>query len=99
MTKTVTIQVTRTRIIAVLLAFAAAAALFIGGCSFNKATQQFQDAPRSAIVNRQPADIIEMPDGFNNVATKCDHGNRIYISYHGDGSYGFGFAVPAAAGC
>jgi hypothetical protein len=38
-----------------------------------------------------------MPDGFNNLATKCDHGQRIYVSYHGDGSYGFGFAAPDPA--
>lgn len=99
MNKSVTIQITRTRVITALLVLAAALGLFAGGCSFNKATQQFKDAPRSAVVNRAPADIIEMPDGFNNVATKCDHGNRIYVSFHGDGSYGFIAAVPHAPGC
>jgi hypothetical protein len=69
----------------------------LGGCS--KLTEQFRDAPRSSVVNSQPADVIEMPDGFNNVATKCDHGNRIYISFHGDGSYGFGFAVKDDPTC
>ena len=69
-----------------------ALALIAAGCG-NKFTQPFKDAPRTSVVNDQPAEVIYMPDGFNNLATKCDHGNRIYTSYHGDGSYGFGFAV------
>jgi hypothetical protein len=28
-----------------------------------------------------------MPDGFSNVATKCDHGNRLYVAFHGDNVY------------
>lgn len=31
-----------------------------------------------------PAEIYNMPDGFSNVATKCDkYGNRMYTIYHG----------------
>ena len=73
-------------------------ALVATGCG-NKFQQPFKDAPRTGTVNSQPAEVIYMPDGFNNLATKCDHGNRIYVSYHGDSSYGFGFAVPGDPTC
>ena len=84
-----TIHLTRLQLTISAVVFACIiAALALAGCG-NKFTQPFQDAPRTGVVNSQPADIIDMPDGFNNVATKCDHGNRLYVSYHGDGSYGF----------
>ena len=88
-----TITITRTKAIigALLLASLLALTILIG-CS-NKFQQQFKDAPRTSQVNSAPAEMIYMPDGFNNLATKCDHGNRIYVSYHGDGDYGFGFAI------
>ncbi|QKG23278.1 hypothetical protein [Actinomadura verrucosospora] len=50
----------------------------------DKVTEPFKDAPRSSTTNREAADVIEMPDGFSNMATKCDHGNRIYVAYKGD---------------
>ena len=35
-----------------------------------------------------------MPDGFNNFAEKCDdHGNRVFVIFHGDGTYGSVFAM------
>lgn len=62
--------------------------LALAGCDFgNKVTQPWNDAPRTSVVNKAPADVIAMPDGFNNLATKCDHGNRIYVSFHSDASY------------
>jgi hypothetical protein len=70
--------------------------VLLAGCG-NKFSQPFKDSPRTSQVNNAPAEIIYMPDGFNNLATKCDHGQRIYVSYHGDGSYGFGFAAPDPA--
>lgn len=73
---------TRTTKTAAALIATAALAVGLTGC--DKASEPYQDAPRSGTVNRQPADIIEAPDGFSNVATKCDHGNRLYISYKGD---------------
>ena len=89
-----TITITRLQLIlCATVAAAAIALLVLTGCG-NKFQQPFKDAPRTGVVNDQPAEVIFMPDGFNNLATKCDHGNRIYVSYHGDGSYGFGFAVP-----
>jgi hypothetical protein len=35
-----------------------------------------------------PADVVAFPDGFSNVATKCDHGNRVYVLYHDASPYG-----------
>lgn len=88
-----TITITsRAVLLAALLAAMLAAVSWLAGCG-NKLQQPFKDAPRTSVVNDAPAEIIYMPDGFNNLATKCDHGNRIYTSYHGDSSYGFGFAI------
>lgn len=56
------------KIIATILA--GAALVFAAGCG--------EDAPEG---NRDtgPADILNYPDGFGNVAHKCDgHGNRVY---------------------
>lgn len=72
-------------------------ALALGGC--DKLTEPFKDAPRSDVTNSQPADVIEMPDGFNNLASKCDHGNRLYVTYHGDGAYGSVSVVPHDPTC
>lgn len=64
----------------------------LAGCS--KWSEPFKDAPRSNVDNGQPADLIRFPDGFSNAATKCDHGNRIYVAYHGDSAYGAIAVVP-----
>jgi hypothetical protein len=69
----------------------------MNGCS--KATEPFRDAPRSGTVNNKPADVVEMPDGFSNVATKCDHGNRIYVAFHGDKAYASIAVVPNDPSC
>lgn len=61
-------------------------ALLLSGCSA-KQQEQFHDADRGT-ENSAPADTISMPDGFGNVATKCDHGNRVYVLFHGDSPYG-----------
>jgi hypothetical protein len=76
----------------IVLAAVLAVGLSVGGCS--KFNEQFKDAPRSGVDNGEPADLIRMPDGFSNAATKCDHGNRLYIAYHGDDGYASIFAVP-----
>lgn len=86
----------KTKIIGALCAIAAAVMLF-AGCSA-KSQEQFKDAPRGN-TNSAPADTIEMPDGFSNVATKCDHGNRIYVAFHGDSSFAAVAVVPNAPGC
>ena len=54
----------------------------LAGCT-DKATEQFRDAPRGA-TNSDAADIIEMPDGFSNLASKCDGPNRVYVAFKGD---------------
>jgi hypothetical protein len=59
--------------------------LSLAGCS--KATEPFRDAPRGA-TNTTPADIITNPDGFSNVAAKCDGPNRVYVAFHGNSAYG-----------
>jgi len=68
------------------------------GCG-EKAREPFHDAKRGSQTNDSPADVIEMPDGFSNLATKCDHGNRIYVAFHGDNPYGSIAVVPNAEGC
>jgi len=39
----------------------------------------------SGVNNRDtgPADLINMPDGYSNVAHKCDGPNMVYVIYHG----------------
>lgn len=66
------------------------------GCA--KMQEPFKDAPRGS-TNSGPADTITMPDGFSNVATKCDHGNRVYVIYHNDAAYGSLAVVPNAEDC
>ncbi len=73
-------------------------ALVLAGCG-NKFHQQFQDAPRLPVVNSAPAEVIEMPDGFRNLATKCDHGNRLYVAFHGDDNSAAIYAVPHDPTC
>ncbi len=71
----------------------AAAALTLTGCS-QKMQEPFRDAPVSGHQSA-PAEVIEMPDGFSNIADKCDgHGHRVYVVFHGDGSYGSVTAIP-----
>ncbi|MFG1872188.1 hypothetical protein [Micromonospora arborensis] len=59
----------------------------LSGCG-GKFTEPFKDAPRSKNINSAPADTVTMPDGFSNVATKCEGPNRVYVVYHGDKPYG-----------
>lgn len=83
---------------AVALALSATLALAAGGCGA-KANEPFKDAPRSGNTNTTPADVVTMPDGFTNVASKCDHGNRLYVSYHGDAAYASIAVVPNDPSC
>lgn len=63
-------------------------ALILAGCS-DKAQEPYKDAPEDkAARNSSPASVIEFPDGFSNVATKCDHGNRVYVIFKGDENRG-----------
>jgi nitrous oxide reductase accessory protein NosL len=59
------------------VAAAAIAAAALAGCS--QANHGTQDSPVSRTQDNTPAQIINFPDGFFNVAEKCDHhGHRIY---------------------
>ena len=80
-----------------LAALALLGALMLStGCA--KMTEPFKDAPRGE-TNSERADLITFPDGFSNAATKCDHGNRVYVLYHNDNPYGSIAVVPNAEGC
>jgi hypothetical protein len=72
------------------------ATLITASCGLNKSLEPFKDAPRSSVDNGQPADLVRFPDGFSNGATKCDHGNRVYVVFHGDAPYGSIAVVPNA---
>lgn len=71
-------------------------ATILSGCG--KATEPFNDADIAG-TNDEPADIVNFPDGFSNVSTKCDHGNRIYVVYHADSPYGSVAVVPGDPTC
>jgi hypothetical protein len=73
------------------------AGLTLSGCS-SKSLEPFQDAPRAG-TNSAPADVVTMPDGFSNVATKCDGPNRVYVVFHGDSTYGALAVVPNDPRC
>lgn len=61
----------------------AASALVLGvGCS-QKSVEPFRDAPTGAR-NNGAADLMSFPDGFSNVAAKCDGPNRVYVAFKGD---------------
>jgi hypothetical protein len=75
---------------------AAATALLLSGCA--KANEPFKDAPTSGR-NDSPAEVIEMPDGFSNLASKCDGPNRVYVVFHGDSKYGTVAVAPNDPRC
>lgn len=79
------------------LAAAVAAVAVLAGCG-DKATEPFRDAARGD-TNDAPADVIQMPDGFSNAATKCDHGNRLYVAYKGDANRAAIAVVPGDPTC
>jgi len=70
---------------------------FLASCG-SKAAEPFQDADRGT-TNDAPADTITFPDGFSNVATKCDHGNRVYVIFKGNSPYGSVAVVPDDPSC
>lgn len=85
-------------IAAVAVAFLAVGGTTLAACDAqSKATQQFQDAPHTQDMNTLPAQEIQMPDGFNNAATKClGNGLRITTSFHNDSAYAAVSVVPDA---
>jgi hypothetical protein len=73
-------------------------AVLLSASSCDKASEPFKDAERGT-TNDKPADTITFPDGFSNAATKCDHGNRVYVVFHGDSTYGSLAVVPNDPTC
>lgn len=70
----------------------------MAGCGTGKVSEPFNDAQRAREFN-QPADIITMPDGFSNLATKCGPGGMRYtVVFHQDGPYG-SVSVTADPSC
>lgn len=82
----------------VVAAVLAGFALFaVSGCA--KLTEPYNDAPIKS-KDDTPAEVYSFPDGFSNVASKCDkYGNRIYVIYHGDSPYGGLNVVPNDPSC
>lgn len=81
-----------------LSGLAVAIVLPLTAASCDKVNEPYRDAPRGAM-NDQPADTMTFPDGFSNVASKCDGTNRIYVVFHGDAAYGAVAVVPNDARC
>src|SRR4029453_4331946 len=73
-------------VVLILLAIVIMTIGLSGACS-GKQLERYNDAP-VGVQNTGPADVMNMPDGFSNVATKCDHGNRVYVIFHNDAAYG-----------
>ncbi len=65
----------------------------------DKVSEPWNDAKRSGVTNEDPVDVVTNADGFSNVSTKCDHGNRLYIAYHGDSAYAAIAVVPQDPTC
>ena len=75
---------------------AAALCGVLTGCM--KATEPYRDAPRGT-TNSGPADVLTFPDGFSNIAAKCDGTTRVYVAFHGDANRSAIAAVPNAPQC
>ena len=73
-------------------------ALIIFAACGAKQAEPFKDAERGT-TNNDPADTITFPDGFSNVSTKCDNGNRVYVIFKGDAFYGSVAVVPDDPSC
>lgn len=79
----------------VAVGFAAAAIMSLAACGADsKFTEQYQDAPVSGR-DDSAAVIINMPDGFANIATKCYNGDRIYVIRDGSSAVRGGIAIHA----
>lgn len=71
----------------------------LAACGANaKYSEQYKDAPVGER-NSQPADLLTFPDGYSNVAAKCDGTTRVYVIFHQDGAYGSVAAVANSPEC
>lgn len=64
---------------------AAAAVLALFGLALTGCGEENKDAPRGT-EETGPADIIQFPDGFSNIAHKCDGPNMVYSATNGAGT-------------
>lgn len=72
--------------------------LSLTGCT-SSMTERFNDAPIS-VKDDSPAEVYSMPDGFANIAAKCDkHGNRMYSTRESDAGAGKAVAVIPDPSC
>lgn len=71
--------------------------LFTAGCADDP--ERYSPAPNSTVVNKTPIDTIQMGEGSDNVSTKCDHGNRIYVTLPSDDNYTAIDVVPQDPTC
>lgn len=78
------------------VAAAVAGTLTLTGCS--KIVEPFNDAPIER-KDDSPAVVLSMPDGFSNIAVKCEGPNRVYTIYHGDSPYGAIAVAPNDPRC
>lgn len=82
------------RRVGLLGALALIVALVLSGCGAQKIAEPFRDAPVARHISN-PADVIEMPDGFSNMATTCGPaGMRYTVAFHGDSPYAGISVVP-----
>lgn len=63
-----------------------------------KLSEPLRDAPIRDR-NNAPADTITMPDGFSNVAVKCDGPNMVYVIFKGNQGYGSVAVAPNDPRC
>ena len=62
---------------------AALTVLLLAGCGRYNTNRGVGDSPVRHPVDNSPADVVQMPNHFGGIATKCDgHGHRIYVGTH-----------------
>lgn len=87
------------RVLKVLSVVGLTGSLVLVGCG-DKANEQFNDAPRdSSGLDKSPARVLAFPDGFSNVARKCDGPNMVYVVFHNHAAYGSVAVVPNDSRC
>jgi hypothetical protein len=89
---TITLRRSLITVAAMLFAF-----LALASCS-DKQTERFNDAPRGDN-DDSAAETMSFPDGFSNVAHKCDGPNMVYVIFHNDSAYGSVAVAPNDPRC
>jgi hypothetical protein len=61
--------------------------LFGASACSQKQAEQFKDAP-TGVRDTSAVEVYDNGDGFSNWSEKCDrHGNRVFVAFHGDGTF------------